>query len=118
MSTNMSAKMTRRQLLKAGAGLGALGIAGAKQDHRDVAVVAFHQPAAAMVRAGDVVGVSAAVEQKQHLAAVVESAPDRLLQDGPDQVHATICPSPLLLAEVDDPHLRHVQARHTLLEAV
>ena len=39
-------------------------------NHRDVAVVAAHHPPAAVVRAGDVVGVAAAVEQEDGLVRV------------------------------------------------
>lgn len=71
-------------------------------DHAGIAFGAGHHPSAAVIRAGDVVGVSPPIEQQHHLAATLERAFDRAAESGADQPDPGPVEVPALLGEVDD----------------
>ena len=71
-------------------------------DHAGVAVGAGHDPAASMVGAGDVVGVTATIEEEDDLSAGGQGAGDRTTQTGAEQPGPAPLEMSSLLGEVDD----------------
>ncbi len=86
--------------------------------HACVALGAGEHPVAALVAAGDVVRVAAAVEKKEHLPALAQRLLHRLAQGRADEVHAPIADFAAFCAKIDHRHLRHIEPGRALREAM
>ena len=90
-------------------------------DHAGIAMVTRHHPSASVVGAGDVVGISAAIEQQQHLPVLGQGVSDRTGKPWADESHATYPIStggPSLLGKIDDFHLGKAQPGGAFRKAV